>query len=482
MAEDFEVTRGQALLRRYAWMDNASLTEGVEWLPVLHARALPGGPVETSAYLAWKAEIVAGLEALAAQGPLDGVLLDIHGAMSVVGMQDAEGDLATSVRATIGDDPLISAALDLHGNVSDALFAACDLLTCYRTAPHVDVEETRERAARNLIDVLVSGRGRPAKSLIHIPVLLPGEKTSTREQPAARIYALIWDARDQFEFVGPTGSMSQCLEHAEAADKPYFISDTGDNPGAGGAGDGTSALGELVTWLQTAPGRALFASILDPAAVAQCAIGGEGGEVDLQVGGHLDKNAPPVAIHGHVLALSDSGRGGLTAVVRSGALDLIITSNREQYAQLGQYLDAGVDPRQFDIVVVKIGYLEPDLHKMAADWMMALTPGGVDQDLARLGHTQIDRPMVPFDRVEAAELPLLLRARPVRDAIRQRYWPGSSGVGSAVRNHAHVSAGSMVPPPGAGMAPSDATNRRCSGGTVTGAESTLRTTITEPVR
>jgi hypothetical protein len=29
---------------------------------------------------------------------------------------------------------------------------------------------------------------------------------------------------------------------------------------------------------------------------------------------------------------------------------------------------------------------------------MALTPGGVDQDLARLGHKRIKRPMFPLDK------------------------------------------------------------------------------------
>lgn len=34
---------------------------------------------------------------------------------------------------------------------------------------------------------------------------------------------------------------------------------------------------------------------------------------------------------------------------------------------------------------------------MQADWLMALTPGGVDQDLFRLPYKRIQRPMYPFD-------------------------------------------------------------------------------------
>src|SRR5699024_2415603 len=53
------------------------------------------------------------------------------------------------------------------------------------------------------------------------------------------------------------------------------------------------------------------------------------------------------------------------------------------------------------IIVTKIGYLEPTLYDVAAGWTLAHTPGPVDQDLARLGHQRIRRPMFPFDTFEA---------------------------------------------------------------------------------
>ena len=48
--------------------------------------------------------------------------------------------------------------------------------------------------------------------------------------------------------------------------------------------------------------------------------------------------------------------------------------------------------------MVKIGYLEPELYAMRADWILALTPGGVDQNLERLPYHRIQRPMFPFDK------------------------------------------------------------------------------------
>ncbi|TYB69377.1 M81 family metallopeptidase [Nonomuraea sp. PA05] len=447
-AGDFTVTRGQALLDRYDWLADPWAAD-VEWVPIVHARALPGGAVEPAAYDAWRAEIVQGLSS----GAFDGVLLDIHGAMSVVGRQDAEGDLITAIRSVIGPEPLVSAAMDLHGNVSPTLFAGCDLLTCYRTAPHVDVWETRERAARNLVEALRRG-GRPHKSLVHVPILLPGEMTSTRVEPARGLYARIpgiearpgvidaavwigfawadeprctgavvatgtdaaateqaarelgqafWDARDDFAFVAPTGSMDECLDAAlkEGSARPYFISDSGDNPGAGGADDVTYALERMLARPEIRDGstRAVFASLFDPEAVAQVAHLPVGSPVSVRAGGRLDTRPPgPLLLEGTLEAVADDPDGGQVVSVRVGGLSVFLTSRRMQYRLLESYRRLGVDVGQVDIVTVKIGYLEPELFEAAAGWMLALTPGGVDQDLHRLPYRNLKRPIFPLDR------------------------------------------------------------------------------------
>jgi microcystin degradation protein MlrC len=449
-ADDFTVTRGAELLARYDWL-TAPWAADVEWIALVHARALPGGAVEPSAYQAWETEIA---DALTAAGPLDGMLLDFHGAMSVVGRDDAEGDLVTAIRAAIGPAPLVSAAMDLHGNVSPVLFSACDLLTCYRTAPHLDVWETRERAARNLVDALRRGE-RPHKALVHVPILLPGEQTSTRDEPARGLYARIpaieardgivdaaiwigfawadqprcrgavvvtgydedatvaaarelgghfWAARDEFTFVAPTGSMDECLDAAlaDGAGRPYFISDSGDNPGAGGADDVTYALSRM---LERKLDRAVFASLGDPRAVAEVAGLPVGSPVRVAVGGRIDNRDPgPVELDGVLEAVADDPDGGRCVTVRVGGLSVFVTSRRMQFRLLDSYRRLGVEVAGVDIVTVKIGYLEPELFEAAGDWMLALTPGGVDQHLARLPYHRVERPVFPLDRDFTAEL------------------------------------------------------------------------------
>jgi microcystin degradation protein MlrC len=84
--------------------------------------------------------------------------------------------------------------------------------------------------------------------------------------------------------------------------------------------------------------------------------------------------------------------------VRIGGLSVFLTSRRMQYRLLESYRRLGVDVAGVDVVAVKIGYLEPELFEAAADWMLALTPGGVDQDLHRLPYRNLKRPIFPLDR------------------------------------------------------------------------------------
>ncbi|WP_344160531.1 M81 family metallopeptidase [Kribbella yunnanensis] len=451
--DDFDVRRGEDLLKRYDFLAK-EWAEGVEWVPLLHARSLPGGAVIAEVYDALSAEII---ERIGTAGELDGLFFDIHGAMSVVGRQDAEADLATRVRAALGPDVMISTSMDLHGNVSRELGSAVDLITCYRMAPHEDAMESRERTARNLVERLRSGLGTPKKAWIQVPVLLPGEKTSTRIEPAASIYqrvgeiadepgvldaavwvgyawadeprcqaavvvmgddeALIteratelaqayWDARSDFEFVAPTGTLHECVAAGlKSTARPFLISDSGDNPTAGGAGDVSWTLRELLSVEELIGGQAtaIHASITDPDAVAACVAAGVGNPISVAAGGKVDSGpAGPVEVTGTVFSLSEDPVGGTVAVIQIGGLHAILTSRRKPYHHLADFTLLGLDPAATDLVIVKIGYLEPELYTLAADWLLALTPGGVDQDLLRLGHHAVIRPLYPFDPHMAA--------------------------------------------------------------------------------
>ena len=455
---DFTVTRGEQLLARYE-----ELPRHLTWIPLVHARALPGGPVQRPFYESIKEELLAKLRATL---PLDGVLLDIHGAMSVDGMTDAEADLASAVREIVGAEALISAAMDPHGNMSRTLIGALDLATSHRMSPHDDAPLTRRRAIANLVRCLDGGL-RPSRAWVRVPVLLPGEKASTRDEPARSIYDRVrsvaardgivdaavwigyawadeprcgaavvvagtdeaaivrearalaqayWARRADFGFSVPAGDADWAIATGLASrDRPFFVSDSGDNPTAGGAGDETFMLGRLLANQRIASGgaTAIWASVADPNAVARCVEAGRGAHVDLEVGGALG-SPDRIRLGGVVACVRRSDPvGGDIAVVSCGGVRAILTSRRKPYHFVRDLTDLGLDPASHDLTVVKIGYLVPDLFDAAKGWVLALTPGGVDQDIVRLGHQQLDRPIYPLDPdMPTPNLePVLIRAR-----------------------------------------------------------------------
>ncbi|MCW6004224.1 M81 family metallopeptidase [Micromonospora sp. CPCC 205371] len=437
---DFAVRRGGELLARYSFTQSAE----AEWVPLVHARAVPGGPVAPETYHRLKGEL---LDRIRSAGPLDGLLLDIHGAMHVPGYDDVEADLAVAARRAAGPGGLLSPARGARRRGTAELVREVDLITAHRLAPHEDEWVTRERATAVMLDCLRRGV-RPVTAWVRVPVLLPGEKTSTREEPARGLWGSLaavervpgvldaaiwvgyawadeprssaavvvsgtdervvreqaqrlaeryWEARAEFAFVGPTGTAEEAIDAALASpERPFVISDSGDNPTAGGAGDVPYLLERLLA--RSAGHRAVFASITDPEAVRACAVAGTGATVDIAVGGRMDtRHGRPVRVVGRVGALVDDPDGGPVAVLTAGGVQVILTSRRRPYHLVADYLRLGVDPREADVVVVKIGYLEPELRRLARGWMIALTPGGVDQDLPRLGHQRLTRPLYPFD-------------------------------------------------------------------------------------
>src|SRR5690554_395451 len=294
--EAFRAREGEDVFSYYPFMSpDSGIINRAVWLPTLRGHAMPGGIVTQEAY---ESLVNKTLRMLEETLPLDALFFDIHGAMSVQGVDDPEGDFLVRIREFVGTDVLISTSMDLHGSVSPRLAQNTDLITCYRLAPHEDAIESKKRAVTNLLHRLESGKGKPAhKAWIPVPILLPGEKTSTRIEPGKSLYAQIptvidkdkvidaaiwmsypwadeprnhgvvvaygddkeavgkaaeklathfWSVRNEFEFVAPTTYLDDAINQAIKSDtKPFIISDMGDNPTAGGAGDVTWTLHEI---------------------------------------------------------------------------------------------------------------------------------------------------------------------------------------------------------------------------------------------
>jgi microcystin degradation protein MlrC len=144
----------------------------------------------------------------------------------------------------------------------------------------------------------------------------------------------------------------------------------------------------------------IYASIPGPELVREAEKAGVGGHVSALAGAAVDARfAPPIRLSGTVEAIQQGDPHAETeVVVRVGSVHVIVTKKRKPYHFEADFTRLGLNPRQTRILVVKIGYLVPELYDMRGDWIMALTPGGVDQDLDRLPYRRINRPMFPLDK------------------------------------------------------------------------------------
>lgn len=447
--EDSLTTYGAEMDGRYPFLAKPEFA-AVEAVPLAHFRALPGGPVRRDAYEDMKREIV---ERLAAAGPLDAFYFDVHGAMAVVGLVDAEADLLAAIRAVTGPAMPVTCSQDLHGNVTDALAKMVDFITTYRTAPHIDWLETRERAVRLLVDWWRDPQ--PVfRARVGIPVLVSGEMSSTLTAPGDRLYAPLpeesaqpgvcdaslwvgyawadqprsmataivtgtdaeavrataegiaqryWDARDEFRFVAPAGPADWCIEEALKLQRAaIFLSDAGDNPTAGAAGDVTATLAALLrhpAFQNEGATTAIFASIPDAAAIEAFAAALPGAEISLSLGGKLDPiHGRPLAVTGTLLTFSQGdATGGRQAVIGCGGVRIIVTERRKPFHLRQDFLALGLDPLEHTVTVVKIGYLEPELRAMAAAHFLVLSPGAVQPMLTDIDYRHLTRPMFPLD-------------------------------------------------------------------------------------
>jgi len=442
-AEDFKVLCGEELASATQFAFLRSYPH--RFSPTLYARAIPGGPVERSAYDIFKDRFLESLKELL---PLDGLYLPMHGALYVEGMQDAEGDWISAAREVVGEKCLISASYDLHGNLSRCILDNLDMLSAYRTAPHIDVEETMRRACDLLVHCATGGI-QPTLVWVPIPVLLPGERTSTEDQPAKDLYAQLpavnrkagvldasllvgyvwadepratasvvltgtdrvlleqeaaqlagqyWDAREDFKFGVPVGTIAELIDEAQrVTTQPVILADSGDNPTGGGVGDRAEVLEEL---LKRDFENALVAGIADLPATELCYQQERGARLALQIGATLDpRGSRPIEVEAEVLFLlpTDSPRERC-AVIRVAGVTVVLTASRRPFHNIRDFVALGVHPTHFKLVAVKSGYLSPELAPLARPALMALSDGSIPQDLEKLPANQFRPPTFPFER------------------------------------------------------------------------------------
>ena len=429
---------------------------GATLLPSVAASASPAGLVTRDIYEHVKQRLLADLEAA---GRLDGVLLDLHGAMVPEGVDDGEGDIIAAVRRAVGPDVPIAVTLDFHGNLGKGMVAGANLLHGYKTYPHVDMAERGAEAAERLAQV-IGGRIKPTAAWRKPPLMPPLGRQGTARGPMRRLYDLAdemekdpkvisvsvfagfphadipdaglgiyvvtdddqalaerlagrlarvaWEHRH--EFIHTALPVKDAVAKALAAEgRPIVLADMADNTGGGAAGDGTEILREL---LRVGARSATVACIWDAAAVQECVKAGVGARVTLDVGGKVDdRHGAPIRVTGTVRTLSDGrfihrgpmmnglpGRLGPTAVLDVDDVKVILITYRWQTLDPEMIRFVGIDPLREKILVVKSTiHYRAAFEPIAKEIIEVDAPGLSSSNLARFSYRRVRRPIFPLD-------------------------------------------------------------------------------------
>ncbi|WP_085028673.1 M81 family metallopeptidase [Ensifer aridi] len=186
--EEFRIveTSGQALIDEYrstnmgiGGMIETCEREDAEIIPLFFTTGGAAGPTSDEAYDHYVERLV---EDLRSADRLDGVLLDLHGAMATPTRLDADREILERVRAAIGPDVPIMVALDYHANLDEKTIAAANAVFGYHFSPHTDMDSTGRRAAECLFRTL-RGEITPVCVLAKPNVMVPSIFSATDIEP-----------------------------------------------------------------------------------------------------------------------------------------------------------------------------------------------------------------------------------------------------------------------------------------------------------
>ena len=426
----------------------ALLTAGHQLQPLVWGAASPSAHVTNDAFERIVSEMIDSLKALAS---VDGVYLDLHGAMVTETFDDGEGEILRRVRNVVGARVPIVASLDLHANVTRQMVEYADALTIYRTYPHVDMAASGARAAQLLMSMLSCGEPltkafvqfdyltgipsqctfiEPCKSLYQLLEQIeqrtgsqlsfaPGfpmadfdecgmsavayHRDASKAHAALQVLAdAVRDAEPQFamQLFEPAQAVSRALARGEPG-APVVLADTQDNPGAGGNGDTVGLLGAL---LKAKARDSVLGLLIDPASASRAHQVGMGGTADFALGaisgvvGHT-----PLAARFKVERLGDGRftctgpmfRGfrmnlGPMALLERDGVRVVLASRKCQAADQEMFRHLGIEPVRQRIVALKSSvHFRADFEPIAKEIVVVRSPGPALADPADFAWTRL---------------------------------------------------------------------------------------------
>lgn len=454
------LVRGEALiesLRGGTYAMSGVIEEGEnswELLPLLWTSGGAGGVVTADAFERISSEMMDRLSQL---GQVDGLYLDLHGAMVAERYDDAEGELLRRARAIVGSHVPIVVSLDYHANLSQTMLDFADTLITCKTYPHVDRKETGHQAARILRSMLEKQTRPNGRALRRLPFILPIEFQCTLVEPSRQIaqwiphehieifdasYAAGFPASDTVacgpavvvyahtqqvadaaadaylafacsregdfsaEFWSLKDGVTTAISRSHSAKRPIIIADTQDNPGAGGSGDTTGILHELRA--QNAQ-DALVGYFCDPNAARLAFEAGVGARVALSLGARNERNdVTPFEAEFEVISCADHpflytgavagnvmAELGKMALVRTEGIVVAITERVAQAYDAAPFEQLGADPSGAALLVLKSScHFRAVFEPLADDVLIVLAPGNYQPDPKAYDYKLVDQAML----------------------------------------------------------------------------------------
>jgi microcystin degradation protein MlrC len=432
---------------------------GFELIPTLSAGVTPSGTIARTAFDWIEDRLLAQFQAC---GPIDGILLSLHGAMVTQGLDDAEGHILQRLRRVYGRTIPIVATLDLHANISAAMVTLADVLDGYDTYPHVDPYDRAVEAGKIIVDI-ISGHIKPTAAISKPPILAVPQAQYTDISPLRDLLARAHDMERDPRVVNVTvaggfpysdipkagmsfvvstndnaglaetyaeelgqmawGMRDLCVVRntpvAEAVRRAMAVSrgtvilaDVADNIGGGSPGDGTVLLDALLK----AGVQDAVVVIADAESVDRAIQAGIGALVSLKVGAKADDwHGKPVPVTGRVRLISDGiytnkgtymtgqvVRMGRTCVLSCDGVTLALTEYKTPPFDAQQLRSLGIEPADQRIIVTKSAIAwKAAFGDVAAETIYVDTPGLCTTDLSTLPYGHICRPIFPLDSISA---------------------------------------------------------------------------------
>lgn len=455
--DEFEVYRGEAVIENLAGC-RALQEAGAEIVPTVYVSRWSSGTIAEDAYLAYEGEILDALRR--EKDAIDGIYLSLHGGMTVENIGSGEYRVLKDVRCVVGEEMPVAVSLDMHANNQSGIETLANVITGYHTAPHEDVEETQLSACRALVEMIRSGK-RPHPEMVRVPMLLVGERAITSMEPLKTVFdrcialesdprihaatlfvGMAWgdtpnttvtvmvcpkdtaDAafareeavaigeylmahRDECPYAHPSYPTEEAVARALASENsPLLLSDSGDNPTAGGVGCNTVLL-RLIHDAKPEK-KVLFAPVYDENVVKDLQNTPAGAKVTVSVGMHRDADSAPVELDAEIVRFGEIyayhelvyEKKADFVMLRTGNIDVIVCDHQLSFTGMECFETAGVRPEDYDIVVIKMGYVMPELRPHCREMIMAFTPGCTPLTIRAEQYHNLPRPIWPLDELD----------------------------------------------------------------------------------